>query len=95
MSPYSSRMIETRHVSMARIAGNLLAEGMMTVSALMMTEDPFRLHAHAPRAFGFRVDDSADGDSARGHFHGRWPGVIRPTLEWRTRFEQVCGVQLS
>ena len=55
----------------------------------MMTEDPFRLHAHAPRALGFQVDDSADGDSARGDFHGRWPGVIRPLLEWRTRFEPV------
>ena len=76
-----------RYISTARIPGNLLAEGMMTVSPLMMTEDPFRLHAHAPRAIGFRVDDSADGDSARGDFHGRWPGVIRPLLGWRTRFE--------
>ena len=84
-----------RYVTTARIPGNLLAEGRMTVSALMMNEDPFRLPAHAPRAFGVRVDDSANGDPARGDFHGRWPGVIRPTLEWRTRFEPACGVQLS
>ncbi|MFZ1503549.1 MAG: ABC transporter ATP-binding protein, partial [Nitrospira sp.] len=62
-----------RYTSTARIPGNLLAEGMVAVSSLMMTEDPFRLHVHAPRAIGFRVDDSGDGDSARGDFHGRWP----------------------
>ncbi len=75
-----------RYTSTARIPGNLLAEGMVAVSSLMMTEDPFRLHVHAPRAIGFRVDDSGDGDSARGDFHGRWPGVVRPLLEWRTRY---------
>jgi lipopolysaccharide transport system ATP-binding protein len=75
-----------RYVSTARIPGNFLAEGTMTVSAVLMTESPFRLHAHAPRAVGFRVDDSGDGDSARGDFHGRWPGVVRPILQWRTRF---------
>ena len=75
-----------RYTATARIPGNLLAEGMVSVSSLMMTEDPFRLHVHAPRAIGFRVDDSGDGDSARGDFHGRWPGVVRPILEWRTRY---------
>ncbi|HQY58033.1 MAG: ABC transporter ATP-binding protein [Nitrospira sp.] len=75
-----------RYTSTARMPGNLLAEGMVAVSSLMMTEDPFRLHVHAPRAIGFRVDDSGDGDSARGDFHGRWPGVVRPLLEWRTRY---------
>lgn len=75
-----------RYTSTARIPGNLLAEGMVAASSLMMTEDPFRLHVHAPRAIGFRVDDSGDGDSARGDFHGRWPGVVRPLLEWRTRY---------
>jgi lipopolysaccharide transport system ATP-binding protein len=75
-----------RYTSTARIPGNWLAEGMMSVSSLMMTEDPFRMHVHAPRAIGFRVDDSGTGDSARGDFHGRWPGVVRPLLEWRTKY---------
>ena len=75
-----------RYVSTARIPGNLLSEGVITVAALMMTEDPFRVHAHAPRVMGFRVDDSGAGDSARGDFHGRWPGIVRPLLEWRTRY---------
>jgi lipopolysaccharide transport system ATP-binding protein len=75
-----------RYVSTARIPGNFLSEGVITVSPIMLTEDPFRLHAHAPRALGFRVDDTGTGDSARGDFHGRWPGTVRPLLEWKTRF---------
>jgi lipopolysaccharide transport system ATP-binding protein len=75
-----------RYISTARIPGNFLAEGVMTIASLMMSEDPFRLHAHAPRAIGFRVVDTGTGDSARGDFHGRWPGVVRPLLEWRTRY---------
>jgi lipopolysaccharide transport system ATP-binding protein len=75
-----------RYISPARIPGNFLAEGVMTIASLMMSEDPFRLHAHAPRAIGFRVVDTGTGDSARGDFHGRWPGVVRPLLEWRTKY---------
>ncbi len=75
-----------RYTSTATIPGNLLSEGVMVVSSLMMTEDPFRLHVHAPRAVGFRVDERGAGDSARGDFNGHWPGVVRPLLQWRTRF---------
>ena len=75
-----------RYVSTARIPGNFLSEGVITIASLMMTEDPFRVHAHAPRVVGFRVDESGTGDSARGDFHGRWPGIVRPLLEWKTRF---------
>ncbi len=75
-----------RYVSSACVPGNLLAEGIVTVAALIMTESPFRMHAHVPRVIGFRVDDPGVGDSARGDFHGRWPGVVRPLLKWRTRF---------
>jgi lipopolysaccharide transport system ATP-binding protein len=75
-----------RYVSTARIPGNLLSEGVVTVAAIIMTEDPFRLHVLVPRVIGFRVDESGTGDSARGDFHGPWAGVIRPLLEWRTRF---------
>ena len=75
-----------RYVSTARIPGNFLSEGIVTVASLMMTEDPFRVHVHIPRVIGFRVDESGTGDSARGDFHGPWPGIVRPLLEWRTRF---------
>ena len=75
-----------RYVSTARIPGNFLSEGVITIASLVMTEDPFRVHAQVPRVIGFRVHESGTGDSARGDFHGPWPGVVRPLLEWRTRF---------
>jgi lipopolysaccharide transport system ATP-binding protein len=73
-----------RYVSTARIPGNLLTEGILIVSAIIMTEDPFRLHVHVPQLVGFHVDESGPGEGARGDFSGRWAGVIRPLLEWKT-----------
>ncbi len=74
------------YCSTVRVPANLLSEGVITVSAAMITESPFRLHTYASRVVGFRVDDSGMGDTARGDFQGRWPGVVRPLLEWRTRY---------
>ncbi|MDP9131986.1 MAG: ABC transporter ATP-binding protein [Nitrospirota bacterium] len=75
-----------RYVSVATIPGNFLTEGVYAISALMMSEAPFRLHVHVPRVVGFRIDESGTGDAARGDFNGRWMGVVRPLLTWRTRF---------
>src|SRR5574340_957706 len=76
-----------RYICTARIPGNLLTEGVITVAVVVMTEDPFRLHAYVPQVVGFRVNESAAGDGARGDFSGRWVGVIRPLLEWRTQYK--------
>src|SRR5574340_554693 len=66
------------YVCTARIPGNFLSEGVLTVGAVIMTEDPFRLHCDVARVIGFRVDESGTGDTARGDFTGRWPGAVRP-----------------
>ncbi|MBL8042925.1 MAG: ABC transporter ATP-binding protein [Nitrospira sp.] len=76
-----------RYACTVRIPGNFLSEGILTVEVVVMTEDPFRLHCQIPRIVGFRVDESGTGDTARGDFTGRWPGIIRPLLEWKTRYE--------
>ena len=40
--------------------------------------------------------DAQDGDTARGEYSGAWPGVIRPMLDWKTRFEApVAGLALE
>jgi lipopolysaccharide transport system ATP-binding protein len=74
-----------RYVSTAWVPGNLLSEGIITVGAGIMTEDPFRLHCDVPRVVGFRVHESAGGNTARGDFTGRWPGAVRPLLKWTTQ----------
>jgi lipopolysaccharide transport system ATP-binding protein len=74
------------YCSTVRIPANLLCEGIFMLSISMMTESPFRLHTYIDRIIGFGVDDSGMGDTARGDFQGRWPGAVRPLLEWRTRY---------
>ena len=64
----------------------MLSEGVHTVSAGIMTEDPFRLHCDTPRVVGFRVHENGTGLTARGDFTGRWPGAIRPLLKWTTQY---------
>ncbi len=75
-----------RYVSTAWIPPNLLSEGILTVGAGIMSEDPFRLHCDVPRVVGFRVHESANGETARGDFTGRWPGAVRPLLKWSTQY---------
>jgi len=75
-----------RYIATAWIPGNMLSEGVHTVSAGIMTEDPFRLHCDIPRVAGFRVHENGAGPTARGDFTGRWPGAIRPLLKWTTQY---------
>lgn len=75
-----------RYVSTGWIPGNLLAEGTIIVRAAMRTVEPQKLHFDARDAVAFQVIDSLDGNSARGDWAGRMPGVVRPLLEWSTQY---------
>ncbi len=74
------------YVSTAWIPGNLLAEGMFFVGPAMMTPEPYIARFREPDAVAFHVIDSLDGDSARADWHGDFPGVVRPLLQWTTEF---------
>jgi lipopolysaccharide transport system ATP-binding protein len=75
--------------SVGWIPGNLLAEGTVVIGPAMRTEEPRRiLHFHERDAVAFHVVESPDGDTARVAYPGRLPGVVRPMLEWETRFTQ-------
>jgi len=73
-------------VSTGWIPGNLLAEGRMMVAAFMRTLKPDTLHYWVPDVVAFQVIDSLDSDTARGDYARSIPGVVRPLLEWRTKF---------
>jgi lipopolysaccharide transport system ATP-binding protein len=75
-----------RYVSIAFVPGNLLSEGTLFVGAAMSTMDPVVVHFYERDAVAFQVLDTMDGDSARGDYGGPMPGVIRPLLQWNTRF---------
>jgi lipopolysaccharide transport system ATP-binding protein len=75
-----------RYVSAGTIPGNLLAEGMLSVSATLMSLNPNHVHAKSDDAVAFRVlDDMAAPNTARGDYAHPMPGVLRPLLQWRTR----------
>ena len=72
------------YVATARIPGNLLNEGLMSIDAAVCSIRSPKLHHHVSvhEAVSFHVQDPAEGDSARGSFTGQWRGVVRPLLEW-------------
>jgi lipopolysaccharide transport system ATP-binding protein len=72
-----------RYVSTGWIPGNLLAEGTMIIGPSIRTEVPEILHLYEPDAIAFQVMESpGDELTSRVDYQGRFPGVIRPMLEW-------------
>ncbi len=74
------------YTSTARIPANFLAEGNFFVSVSLATYEPLNVHFAERDAVAFLIIDSLDGDSARGDFGGQINGVVRPILDWETKF---------
>lgn len=74
------------YTSTAWIPGNFLAEGSFSVGTAISTFDPNIVHFYEADAVAFQVLDSMEGNSARGDYAGNIPGVVRPLLEWTTRY---------
>jgi lipopolysaccharide transport system ATP-binding protein len=75
-----------RWVSVASIPGNLLAEGVFSVSPGLITLDPAVKQFYEREAVAFQVIDNQEGDSARGDWTGPFHGCVRPLLQWHTVF---------
>ncbi|MDQ1560097.1 MAG: lipopolysaccharide transport system ATP-binding protein [Pyrinomonadaceae bacterium] len=84
-----------RYVSTVWVPGNFFAEGSISVGVAISSHVPaVVLHAHEGDAVAFQVIDSLDGDSARGDYAGAMPGVLRPLLEWDTRFQEEMATSI-
>jgi lipopolysaccharide transport system ATP-binding protein len=75
-----------RFRSVACIPGNFLAEGNLAVTVAVSTLDPVMVHILERDAIMFHVQDSLDGDSARGDYAGPMQGVVRPILHWTNEY---------
>jgi lipopolysaccharide transport system ATP-binding protein len=77
-----------RYVSTAWIPGNLLTEGMCLVTVALWVSMPSRIFQFSePQVLGFQVIDNMDAsNSSRGDWLGDIPGVVRPLLEWETKY---------
>lgn len=76
-----------RYVSTVLIPGNLLNDGVVFVGAGLETVNPMIFQFYESEAASFHVVDNLGTDSARGYFSRNITGVIRPLLQWKTRFD--------
>ena len=74
------------YCSTAWIPGNMLSEGMLYVTACMITLMPTLFQFKAPDAVSFNIVDAQEGDSARGDWTRHMAGAFRPLLKWETNF---------
>jgi lipopolysaccharide transport system ATP-binding protein len=77
---------EGRYLSSAWVPGNFLAEGTLFVRADLVTLEPLEAQCIVPEAVVFQVIDKFEGDSARGDYAGPMEGLVRPLLNWDTKF---------
>lgn len=73
-----------KHKITAWIPGNLLNEGRITISAAIFNHTTHQIHLHAKEVITFEVIDFLDEHitSARGKSTGKFPGIVRPLLNW-------------
>lgn len=72
--------IYTRRI---RIPGNFLAEAGYNCSFAIMRYDPFEVEFHEMEIVGFNVIDEMGLKTVRGNYSGKFPGVVRPLLNWK------------
>ncbi len=71
------------------IPGNLLAEGRITVLALIGSLSPMIKHARERDAVAFQVRDALEDEDSRAGWGRAVPGVVRPALRWTMQYEPL------
>ncbi|MBT8352497.1 MAG: ABC transporter ATP-binding protein [Deltaproteobacteria bacterium] len=75
------------YTSTAWIPGNFLSEGTYFISAGLTTLNPKYRQFYERSAVGFQVTESREGGLSRGNWAGPMSGIIRPSLEWQTKYQ--------
>ena len=74
-------------ISRCQIPANFLSEGLHSVLVAVNNYNPDSMHIFQRDIVSFIVVDQTEGNGVRKHYSGgRWPGVIRPMLEWDVNF---------
>ena len=71
-----------RYRASAIIPSNIFAEGTFTIGVSIASLEPTVDHLFDPDCVSFTTYDPVRGDSARGEYHGSFPGSLRPKLVW-------------
>ena len=67
------------------IPGGLLNDGTYKIMIMIVQDQAFSLYIHDDILI-FDVQDV----EREGGWHGKWPGILRPTLEWTIEFNPTC-----
>ena len=66
----------------AWIPGNLLPEGIFTLSVALFLPNPVDILVHEHDALSFEIFTDFSKLSARGNYADDFPGIIRPLIQW-------------
>jgi lipopolysaccharide transport system ATP-binding protein len=80
-SPRKPGMVRAR----CQIPAHLLAEGQFFILAAICTYNPEARHVVERDVVCFQAVDQYDVEKTREKFAQKWPGAIRPKLEWRIK----------
>ncbi|MBP8065973.1 MAG: ABC transporter ATP-binding protein [Flavobacterium sp.] len=71
------------HTATVELPGNFLAEGGYSCSFAIMRYNPFHVEFHTMDVVGFNIVDEIGEKTVRGGYSGKFPGVVRPLLNWK------------
>jgi lipopolysaccharide transport system ATP-binding protein len=71
------------HKKTVTIPGKILAEGGYNCSFAIMRYKPFIVEFHELDVVGFSIIEIKSDKTMRGEYTGKFPGIIRPLLNWQ------------
>jgi len=75
------------YTATAWIPGNLLPDGLFTISIALFTPNPLDIFIHEHEALTFEVFTDFSMHSARGDYAYSFPGVVRPLIPWTAKLK--------
>ncbi|MDZ4793653.1 MAG: ABC transporter ATP-binding protein [Bacteroidota bacterium] len=76
------KRVKGKYKAIAWIPGNLLPEGIFTISIALFLPNPLDILVHEHQVLSFETYTNFLKLSARGNYADDFPGVIRPLLQW-------------
>lgn len=84
-SRLTSKIVNGLYKSTVWIPGNLLPEGIFSVSYALFNPNPLDVYIHEHNVINFEIYSDLSKPSARGHYADHFPGIIRPLLKWHVQ----------
>ena len=70
------------------IPGNLMSEGSFTINFALFSLNPINILLMEEKVLVINIVDELKGNTARGEYLLEFPGLIRPLLQWDTKYDK-------